>query len=248
MQMFLLQVNTIATEAQADAKKGKYVKFDMDVLRCLLKEAIYDVAFPPLKRKKAGLTRSDVPVENRTSEVREPPPQLSILEFTTNESIVISCDGSFSRQDCESGWGFTVAGLQICNLLDFCGPSIIDNASHLFIGAAVHSNNVGELLAIIYGLMWFSERCPCDKCILEYDSEYAALSAQRLWRGRENLRLILHARSAYDRVAGRVTWRKVEAHAGHFLNERADLLAKLGANGTYSGLADIQRWTITLKR
>ena len=58
----------------------------------------------------------------------------------------------------------------------FGGPSIIDNASHLFIGAAVHSNNVVELLAIIFGLMWFSERYPADVYILEYDSHCAAFS------------------------------------------------------------------------
>ena len=132
--------------------------------------------------------------------------------------------------------------------MDFCGPTILDPASPCFVGATLHSNNVGEILALIHALAWFSRSKLDCTCILEYDSEYAALSVQRLYRGKANVRLVLTARNLYDSVAHKIVWRKVESHTGQFLNERADHLAELGANGIFCGRADIEQWSSTLKR
>ena len=78
-----------------------------------------------------------------------------------------------------------------------------------------------------------------ETAILEYDSDYAAKVTQRVFRARSNLSLVLRTRAAYDAVAARVIWRKVEAHTGSFLNERADQLAKCGARGIIRGAAEV---------
>ena len=154
---------------------------------------------------------------------------------------MLSCDGSFAEEF--SGWGFTVAKFTAPLLLDFCGPTVLDTLSPSFIGAAHHSNNVGELSALYYALKWIAFHTSAgDQLVLEYDSEYAAQTIQRTYRARSNLSLILNACAAYDLVASRIAWRKIEAHAGLFLNERADQLAKCGARGITRGAADIQRW------
>ena len=47
--------------------------------------------------------------------------------------------------------------------------------------------------------------------------------------------LKLHVRHLYDRVRHLIKWNKVLAHTNDELNERADLLAKLGANNILCG-------------
>ena len=65
--------------------------------------------------------------------------------------------------------------------------------------------------------------------VLEFDSLYAAQTTQSLLRVNSNASLIISARSAYAREASRVVWKKVAAQTGRLLNERADVLAKVGA-------------------
>ena len=65
-----------------------------------------------------------------------------------------------------------------------------------------------------------------------YDSEYAARLTRRIWRARSNFSLVSAARTAFDaaKAAGcRIQWRKVASHTGDFLNDRADVMADLGA-------------------
>ena len=84
--------------------------------------------------------------------------------------------------------------------------------------------------------------------MVEYDSVYAAQVVQRLSQARLNLALVLRARSAFDSAGILVDWQKVAAHRGHFLNERADTLAKLGAGGISVGAAAWSRWAQRLFR
>ena len=80
---------------------------------------------------------------------------------------------------------------------------------------------------------------------IEFDSNYAGLSVQRKLRIRTNLGILLRARSAFDDLPPhtKVLWTKVDAHRGHYLNERADRLAKLGATGQCADLQAIARWS-----
>ena len=242
IQEYLLAVNAVATQIFTDALSGKELRFAFSECKHLPTDAIFGVALPPLKRKKyvidLGMVRSGSSSSGRTSFV--PPAQPTAAEFTPSDLFVLSCDGS-ARADA-SGWGFTVAGTALAGVLDYCGPIVIDHTADAFIGAFVHTNNVGELAVVFYALSWI--RCSDleGPFVLEYDSEYAAGSVRRLLRTRTNLSLVLKARAIFDQVANKVIWRKVKAHSGLFLNERADCLANCGASGIVCGLPDIIRW------
>jgi ribonuclease HI len=167
--------------------------------------------------------------------------------------IVISCDGS-SKGEGISGWGFTVAHASV--VADFCGPSVLDPGHAAFVGVCRHSNNVGEVAAILFGLCWAAEfisQCTArgdlvPNIVLEYDSQYAADVIRRITRPRTNLTVIINARGVYDQVAEFISWRQVASHTGQFLSERADLLANCGANGIFSGRDDIIRWAKLVRR
>eukprot|EP00930_Biecheleria_cincta_P047949 TRINITY_DN3334_c0_g1_i5.p1 TRINITY_DN3334_c0_g1~~TRINITY_DN3334_c0_g1_i5.p1 ORF type:complete len:237 (+),score=31.87 TRINITY_DN3334_c0_g1_i5:83-793(+) len=211
--------------------------------------SIYSFALPPLPKFKLRPTSVHgdqgsvvLPELLRTSIPSSP---TSIAWDPT--CVTISCDGSCDGTS--SGWGFTVAKHDCLQLEDYCGPTTLDSSSFLFIGADVHTNNVGELSAIFFALCWVADyHVPGQSYVLEYDSVYAAQVVQRLSRARLNLTLVLRARSAFDSAGNLVDWQKVAAHRGHFLNERADTLAKLGAGGTSLGAAACSRWAQRFRR
>ncbi len=252
IQRYLLAVNAIATQAQADARKGKPVVLVEATPRCLPIEEVFNVAMPPLKRlKPGGSPRPPLPTgAPRGARAPMPlvmPSQPSATQFVAVEPLVLSCDGSYLAREDASGWGFSVCGTRMPRVYDYCGPTILDPTSEFYVGATQHTNNVGELLALIFAISWLINYPIQCACIIEYDSTYAADTVQRFSRGRANLSLVLRARSLFDEAVQRITWRKVAAHAGHFTNERADHLAKLGANGMFGGRAEILQWSRALR-
>ena len=244
VQNYLLAVNAVATQAQADAKSGKVVKFLPSAPRCLHPDAIFEAALPPMKRPRprAGALSLREDVHHHGPSCLPPCPARE--HFAPGDQLVISCDGSYLDRTQQSGWGFTVCGAALPGLCDFCGACELDPTAAGYVGATFHSNNVAELIAMIFALHW-----ACDyggdttaPIILEYDSEYAAQAVQRIIRTRVNLALVLRGRAVYDLVADRIVWRKVQSHTGLFLNERADQLAKCGAGGIVSGRDSVLRW------
>ena len=152
------------------------------------------------------------------------------------DAVIVSVVGSYDGV--EAGWGFTVANQSLGFLIDFCGPVVVDAFQPLFIGAHVRTNNTGELSGLIFALRWIREHIPPDQpVIVEYDSEYAALTTQGKYKARANTSLVISARSAYSHVSSRVVWRKMASHTGLFLNDRADTLAKCGASGLSRGVS-----------
>ena len=74
---------------------------------------------------------------------------------------------------------------------------------------------------------------------LEYDSSYAAASAQSLSRARTNTALVLLLRQANCAASSLCTvdFRKVASHTGaSLLNDQADRLAAAGAAGLTAGV------------
>ena len=165
-----------------------------------------------------------------------------------SETLVISCDGSYFASLGLSGWGFTVARQGIQRLCDFSGSTVIDPHAADFIGATAHSNNVGELLALIYAMSWLQQYGMEFRCVIEYDSEFAAQTVQRIYNTRSHLGLVLKARRLHDALSNQIFWRKVSSHTGQYLNDRADHLAKCGAVGIFVGQRDITAWAIALNR
>ena len=115
-----------------------------------------------------------------------------------------------------------------------------------YLGADRLTNNTGELSGLTMALLWARSLPPGLPLKIQYDSEYAAKTTQRIWRAHANFRLILRARWAFDAVRAQriITWTKVESHTGDFLNSRADLLAKFGAEQNYirESSAGIREW------
>ena len=245
IQEYLLAVNAIAIQNFADARAGKDLRFIITECKQLPADAIFGVALPPLKRSRPGqdtllrgLAGGAAFGAGRPS--LSLPAQPAAADFTPTEPMVLSCDGS-ARSD-SSGWGFTVAGAALSLVNDFCGLIILVHTAGVFIGATTHTNNVGELSAMLFALSWIHCSDFAGPFVLEYDSEYAAGSIRRLLWTRSNLTLVINARAIYDQVADKVVWRKVRAHSGFFFNERADRLANCGASGIYCGYTDVVRW------
>ena len=265
IQDYLLAVNASATVAVDSFRRGKPLQLLPSLPRKLEAKELYAVALPPMKRRKitnlvappasartadagvGGSSDQGIPSAVRSSalvgssrvgQLDQPtlPEQLDPSVWVSSLALVVSTDGSFSGN--EAGWGFTVARQGSPSLKDYCGPVILDGRHRHFLGAAQHSNNVGELCAMVLALSWVCKFSQSHECVvLEYDSDYAAKCIQRLFRAKSNVALILLGRSLLDKVGPRITWNKVESHVGaSLLNDRADTLAKCGAIGISRGV------------
>ena len=138
-----------------------------------------------------------------------------------------------------AGWGFTAALPNGEHLVDFCGPVITSPTREFFAGAGQSTNNTAELSAIYFACQWLvalSRAYPniATTVRFDYDSEYATNIARKIWRPASNAALALATRDAVDLVAShfQCDWNHVDAHTGELLNERADVLAKVGSRGT----------------
>ena len=114
-----------------------------------------------------------------------------------------------------------------------------------FFGAQSRSNNVVEVQGMTVALLWAKHHLLAaaqrlgHPIFIEFDSDYATKSIERLWRGKQNLAEILLGRAALDSVRSQVVFRHVMAHQGDYRNERADYLARAGANGISSGRSEL---------
>ena len=137
------------------------------------------------------------------------------------------------------------------SLRDFCGPTVLVPNDPCFLGASRHSNNVGEVTSIFLALCWlfsFDKSPPASfsrliPVVIEFDSQYAFDVISRRSRVSVNIALVLNARHIYDKVRHLVSWRKVSSHTNLYLNDRADHLAKCGAEGIYAGYNSVIEWT-----
>ena len=114
-----------------------------------------------------------------------------------------------------------------------------------FADAGRHTNNVGEPCALLFTLHWIHDHISLESFIIEFDSLYASDAIWRRLRPRTNIALVLRARSVLDSImssGAKISWQKVEAHMGYFLNERADQLAACGAAGICVGGPSILEW------
>ncbi len=122
--------------------------------------------------------------------------------------------------------------------MDFAGPVVTCPQAAFFAGAKAPTNNTGELTGLLRALTWLAAAWSESAFAIapvrfEYDSDYAANMSRRVWRPKENVVLILAVRRQLDIVSRRapVAWKHVFSHTGDLLNDRADLLAKVGAKG-----------------
>lgn len=100
-------------------------------------------------------------------------------------------------------------------------------------------NNTAELAAIVAACRWAVTLSPPPRSVnFLFDSLWASCCARGIWRARKNSTVVDAARRALEKLAEMhidICWSHVRAHRGHFLNDLADLAAKL-ALGTSSSL------------
>jgi ribonuclease HI len=261
IQSYLAGVNCHATDACIAFRQGMTCPSPAPLEpRRLDPSKIYDVALPPLKRRKVpsialavdlaagdpapvdscfpqldGSASASFPVSIRREKI--PPDTLGLAGVSFDDpsqgDIVVSVDGSCLQVDdtLTSGWGFTALTAESSMLIDVSGPVVLAPLDLLYVGASRHTNNVGELTALVFALRWIASLV-CRRIRILYDSEYAASLTRRLWRPSSNFSLVLAAREALDVLTAReisIDWIHLDSHTGHVLNERADVLAKFGA-------------------
>ena len=158
------------------------------------------------------------------------------------EGIVITSDGSaYTREgNAYAGWGFTVSNPHADSQTDLHGPVVTSPSSNEYLGAGRLSNNTGELTELIWALWYIVALAPAE-CHIQYDSKYAANMTRGSWRPQTNIKLVIAARNALEAASRRttITWSHVYGHLGNTLNERADQLAKCGAQANHLQSSDV---------
>ena len=119
------------------------------------------------------------------------PTPASLGDYCDYECTTIATDGS-AKLDAESGWGFTVWAPSTYTVYEFCGPTILDCSVPCFLGARRHTNNVGEVTALLLAFRWV-KFYRVRRATIFYDSEYAAGVINRRYRAKTNLSFVLAA-------------------------------------------------------
>ena len=224
---YMILQNDAATQAAAAKRKG--ISFEMKSnppMWSHLQFAIPPVRKPP--RQKSGLTED----EGRIVPVRVPAGR-PILEA----DFVVFTDGSYTPR-CDAapalaGWGFCVLGAVGDRVLDFCGPVVLHDAGGdgIPFRAERLSNNTAELSAIGHALLWLRTMPSSTRVAICSDSCYAIRVTEGKWAIRANFELALEVKHLLRRTRNGIQCDliHVDAHSGNTWNDRADSLAKIGA-------------------
>ena len=115
------------------------------------------------------------------------------------------------------------------------GRMVTSPAQPEFIGANVHTNNTAELTAVHHALRRIPDIVlPDETVFILSDSALAINTTIGAWAARKHKALVRRNREAHaslKRAGIRVHFMHIRAHRGHYMNERADRLARQGAQG-----------------
>ena len=199
-----------------------------------------------------------------------------VYNYNEYASLHIYTDGSCSmntasRLNRVAGWGVAIYMTQTniigttdhvttteeSSLTELFGSVVTDSKSPFFLGAALHTNNTGELTALGEAIIWlisnWKQLCtsistPLKNVVIHSDSNYAINAIIGTESGPSNVQLYSHIRqllrefkqslqpynlagnglSSAPIKAPTFSIRKVKAHAGIKGNEKADILAQMG--------------------
>ena len=154
-----------------------------------------------------------------------PPPDHTAKHFYT--------DGSGSRGRCTAttpaGWGFCLRLHDSWE--DVYGPVPTDPNHPRYCGAAVGSNNTGELTAILEAALLAHERS-YRQVIIHSDSQWAINVLKGRWKAKKHKTMVNYIRAVL-RSIGQLHLQWVKAHVGQEGNERADKLANQGRQSAF---------------
>eukprot|EP01048_Picozoa_sp_COSAG05_P039055 COSAG05_NODE_19176_length_296_cov_1.309645_1_plen_98_part_11 len=94
------------------------------------------------------------------------------------------------------------------------GPVVTDPSSPYCEGATRGTNNTGELIAIMQGMMWLEQHGKQHANVAVcYDSFYAANILQGIWKAKENLELVEVGKDLVAAQMERCTFIHVKGHS-----------------------------------
>ena len=213
------------TRAQSQRKASEFAEFH----RLWVRSGILS---PTARHETRQQYRTDLFTVDRPDVAS--PQATSVLCFAT--------DGS-GASDGKAGWGSSARRLQPGDedsaansgpaLTEECGPVITSPSQPEFLGATRGTNNTGELSAVYHALTAASDLVkPGEEVLILADSRLAINTTLGVWAPRTNKAIVAANRRALAKLKARgivVRFRHVRAHAGHFMNGRADSLARQGA-------------------
>ena len=176
---------------------------------------------PPPRLNTSGLTPEQKDAFNlqlanlldADGESRAPSDHTAIFKVYT--------DGSGSRgqaaKHTKAGWGW--CSRQQDHWITACGPVVTSTVNSGYVGAAVGSNNTGEVSALLYAVEHEYTRVH-----VHTDSQWSINVITGKWRAKSNKTL---KKLAY-KAGVTVHFHWVKGHAGHEGNEKADTLAEAG--------------------
>ena len=133
-----------------------------------------------------------------------------------------------------AGWGVWIPEANVT----FHGPVIIHPGVEHWLGAEKHTNNTGELSAMVVALIWLWASDFTGETVVAYDSAYARNCTQGLWLPQANTQLATTAQEWLQRCLSKMTisFRHVKSHTGQtdfwsLKNDIVDAAAKSGAQG-----------------
>ena len=144
------------------------------------------------------------------------------------------CDGNGAKGVWgAAGWGCSIRQKVATNryktLAELWGPVVTDSSSPYCEGATKGTNNTGELIAIMQGMMWLEQHGKqYANAAVCYDSFYAANILQGIWKAKGNLELVGVGRDLVAAQIERCTFIHVKGHSDDGGNDRADELVQWG--------------------
>ena len=152
-----------------------------------------------------------------------------------------------------AGWGVAIwedSSSATSPTFELFGPVCIYSSENRWIGAESHTNNVGELSAMVEALLWLEAEAPGNDtvpAVIYYDSTYAFNAITGQFQPEANTDLVFKARNILSRVRHKraIEFEYVKGHSGNPGNDHADRLAGKGSKGQQS--TQSARWLIPLK-
>lgn len=137
-----------------------------------------------------------------------------------NDRILIYVDGSYNADTKESGWGFVVTknDEKLYENYGTLSPERIDTSQR---------NVLGEIFGALFAEKYAREN-GMESIVIVHD--YIGLSSWVDGSFKANNEITQTYRDIMQNSPIKITFKKVEAHTGVTWNERADVLAKKGAN------------------
>ena len=189
---------------------------------------------PRYKRAKISTTEGKVQYRT-TTEV----PSKAIHAYTDGGCINNGQAMAFSAWGCcvfEPGYEPTRGEIQ-STLWEAHGGVTLDAHDPLYIGAEKHTNNVGEITAIVEMCVWLHHQViskaisSSNHIVIHTDSSYARIILLGKWAARQNKTLCMLAKVLLHRlmtlIPVHLVW--VRGHSGTFVgDEKADSLATDG--------------------